>query len=182
MTRYRPIPPEAMTPEQLEVREEVIGGPRGRMVPPVEVWIRSPELASHAAKLGGYIRFKSSLPPRLHEIAVLVTGRHWTSQFEWWAHARLAKEAGIPDAVIDAIRERRDPKIDDAKQAVVYRVAKMLLDQRGQLPDALFAEAQQTLGEQGLVDVVATVGYYCFVSLTLNAFEVPVPGGEQPLS
>ena len=67
MTRYRPIPPEAMTPDQLKVREEVIGGPRGRMVPPVEVWIRSPELASHAAKLGGYIRFKSSLPPRLHE-------------------------------------------------------------------------------------------------------------------
>lgn len=180
MTRYSTISPDSMTEAQRRVREEVLAGKRGRMVPPIEIWLRSPGLAARAQGLGEYCRFETALPPRLAELAILVSARHWRAQFEWWAHARLAREAGIADAVIEAIRMRRAPELADPESRIVYRFATAMLE-NGRTDDALFAETKSTLGERGLVDLVGIVGYYALVSLTLNAFEVPVPDGSLPL-
>jgi 4-carboxymuconolactone decarboxylase len=169
-----------MTEAQRRVRDAVLAGKRGRMVPPVEVWLRSPGLAERAQSLGEYCRFETALPPRLAEIAILVSARHWRAQFEWWAHARLARDAGIDEAVIEAIRTRREPPLADAQSRLVYRFARALLAD-GRVDDALFAEAQRLLGERGVVDLVGIVGYYALVSMTLNAFEVPTPDGTAPL-
>jgi 4-carboxymuconolactone decarboxylase len=169
-----------MSEEQRRVREQVTAGKRGRMVPPIEIWLRSPGLAARAQSLGEYCRFETMLPPRLSELAILVSARHWTAQFEWWAHVRLAREAGIADAVIEAIRTRQTPELADPESRIVYRFAAAMLE-NGRADDTLFAEAKATLGERGLVDLVGIVGYYALVSLTLNAFEVPVPDGTLPL-
>jgi 4-carboxymuconolactone decarboxylase len=123
MTRYSTLSPDSMTEAQRRVREEVLAGKRGRMVPPIEVWLRSPGLAARAQSLGEYCRFESALPPRLAELAILVSARRWAAQFEWWAHARLAREAGIADATIEAIRTRRTPDLTDAESRIVYRFA-----------------------------------------------------------
>jgi 4-carboxymuconolactone decarboxylase len=179
MTRYRPLSPDAMTPEQHRLRDEVVRGARGRMTPPVEVWLRSPGLAEHAQRLGEYCRFRSALPPALSELAILVCASHWQAQFEWWAHARLAREAGVPEAVVAAVRAGTPPPLGDPAATVVYRFSKTLLEER-RVPEALFAEAQERLGERGVVDLVGLLGYYALVSLTLNAFEVPVPDNERP--
>jgi 4-carboxymuconolactone decarboxylase len=180
MTRYSTIDPEKMSPEQRRVRDEVIAGPRGRMVPPVEIWLRSPELAAALHKVGEHCRFRSALPPRLAEVAILATARRWTAQFEWWAHAQLAREAGIEEPVIEAIRTGVEPPLADDDQRLVYRFARAMLE-HGRVDDALFAQAKERLGERGLVDLVGILGYYALVSFTLNAFEVPVPDGTLPL-
>jgi 4-carboxymuconolactone decarboxylase len=180
MTRYSTLSPDSMTEAQRRVRDEVMAGKRGRMVPPIEIWLRSPGLAARAQSLGEYCRFESALPPRLAELAILVSARRWAAQFEWWAHARLAREAGIADAVIEAIRTRQEPALADGQSRAVYRFATAMLD-RGRADDALFAETKATLGERGLVDLVGLLGYYALVSLTLNAFEVPTPDGTVPL-
>jgi 4-carboxymuconolactone decarboxylase len=180
MTRYSTINPDSMSEEQRRVREEVMEGKRGRMVPPIEIWLRSPGLAAKAQSLGEYCRFETALPPRLTELAILVSARRWTAQFEWWAHALLAREAGIPDAVIEAIRTRKTPALVDPESRVVYRFAAAMLE-NGRADDPLFAETKASLGERGLVDLIGIIGYYALVSLTLNAFEVPVPDGSLPL-
>jgi len=180
MTRYSTLSPETLTPEQRRVREAVLGGPRGRMVPPVEVWLRSPGLAETAQKLGEHCRYRTALPPRLSELAILVSARRWTAQFEWYAHAPFARDAGLPEDIIEAIRTGREPTLEDPMDRVVYRVSKAILD-AGRLDDALFAEAKEKLGERGLVDLVGILGYYALVSFTLNVFEVPIPDGKPPL-
>jgi 4-carboxymuconolactone decarboxylase len=118
------------------------------------------------------------LPRDLAELAICVTAAHYRAEFEWWAHARMAHEAGVAEAVTDAIRRGREPRLDTLAARVVYRTA-VALNRRHRLSDAEFAEARQVLGEQGLVDVVGLCGYYALVSLTLNAFEVPVPDASR---
>jgi 4-carboxymuconolactone decarboxylase len=180
MTRYSILKPETLTPEQRRIREQVTGGPRGRMVPPIEVWLRSPGLAEEAQRLGAYCRYHTALPRRLSELAILLSARHWTAQFEWYAHAAFARDAGLPEDVIEAIRTRREPALSDPDDELVYRVSKSIL-KKGRLDDALFATATERLGERGLVDLIGILGYYALVSFTLNVFEVPVPEGEPPL-
>jgi 4-carboxymuconolactone decarboxylase len=180
MPRYSTISPDAMSPEQRRVRDQVMAGPRGRMVPPVEVWLRSPGLAEHAQKVGEHCRYRTALPAHLSELAILVSARHWTAQFEWYAHAPFARDAGVSNEVIEAIRTRREPPLADPESRLVYRLAKAMLE-TGRIDDALFAEARERLGERGLVDLIGILGYYALVSFTLNAFEVPIPEGRPPL-
>src|SRR3954468_22675707 len=101
MQRMKQLSSADMTDEQRGVYEAIAAGPRGGVRGPFNVLIRSPELADYAQKLGAYIRFSSSLPARLNELAICVTGRYWTAQYEWYAHSRLAKQAGLADSIID---------------------------------------------------------------------------------
>lgn len=181
MSRLPDLRYEDMTAEQQRVHDEIKAGPRGNVVGPLKVWLHSPGLATHAQKLGAYARFHSALPPELSEIAILVTGAHWRANFEWYAHARLAREAGISDAVIEAIRKGEEPALEDAKARAVYAVARELHESRA-LSDATYAAAEAALGHQGLVDLVGILGYYTLVSMTLNAFEVPTPDGSLPFA
>jgi 4-carboxymuconolactone decarboxylase len=178
MSRLQEVPYERMTPEQQRVHDAIVGGPRGTIRGPFIPWLANPAFADAAQKLGEYCRFNTVLPRDLAELAICVTAAHYRAEFEWWAHARMAHEAGVTEAVTDAIRRGREPRLETAAARAVYRTA-MALNRRHRLSDAEFAEAREVLGEQGLVDVIGLCGYYALVSLTLNAFDVPVPDGSR---
>jgi 4-carboxymuconolactone decarboxylase len=179
MTRLPELRYEDMTAEQQRIHDDIAAGPRGRVEGPLKVWLHAPKLATHAQKLGAHARFQSALPPALSELAILVTAATWRSDFEWYAHTRLAREAGISDAVIEAIRKGDEPALTDAKSRAVYAVACELHQTRA-LSDATYAAAEEALGRSALVDLVGIIGYYTLVSMTLNAFRVEVPGGTRP--
>jgi 4-carboxymuconolactone decarboxylase len=149
-------------------------------VGPVGVWLNRPELALRATALGRYIAHETGLPRRLKELAVLVTARVWTAQYEWHAHAAWAAEAGLDPAIIDAIAARLPPPFTDAAAAAVHDFALALHTHR-RVDDALYARTAAALGgEAALVDLVAVLGFYGFVSMSLNTFDVPLPAGAAP--
>lgn len=179
MSRYREIAPEEMTPAQRRVRDEIVAGRRGRFGGPFELLIRAPEICGHAARLGEHLRWGTSLPDRLSELAIITTARFWRAQYEWYAHAPLAAKAGVPEAAIEAIRHGETPDFARPDEALVHRICSELFASR-RLSDATFAEATQTLGEGGLVEVIAILGYYTLIGNTLNAFQVALPAGVAP--
>ncbi len=178
MSRLAPLDLDQLTPRQQEVADDIIAGPRGGLRGPFQAWLRSPELADRAQRLGEHCRFGTELPRELTELAILLTGKHWRAQFEFWAHARLAQEAGLPDAVIEAIRVGSTPTFADQAQRAVYDFVTEHFETR-RVGDATYRQAIAALGETGVVDLIGIVGYYGLVSMTLNVFEVPVPEGEQ---
>jgi 4-carboxymuconolactone decarboxylase len=182
MPRLQPIDLDALTPEQRAVADAIIFGPRGGLRGPFEAWLRSPGMAQPAQELGAYCRFGSSLPAHLSELAILLTGKHWKAQFEFWAHSRLATAAGLAPEVIEAIRTGQRPALDDPAAQTIYDfVTEYFATSR--VTDATYRRAVDAFGEAGVVDLVGTVGYYGLVSMTLNVFEVSVPPGEtEPLS
>ena len=177
MSRLPDLPREAMSTEQGRIHDEIVAGPRGRVQGPLKIWLNAPGLADAAQKLGTYMRFGSHLAPRLSELAIIVTGAHYKAEFEWYAHVRFAHEAGIPEAVTEAIRRGETPELPDADQRIVHRAA-VELTRDHKLGDATFNEAVEVLGLPALVDLIGIVGYYGLVSLTLNAFEIPTPDGS----
>lgn len=176
MSRLSPPDYDDMTPEQQAVHDAIVSGPRGSVRGPFLAWIASPQMADRAQKLGEYFRFNTSITRDLAEIAILVTGARYKAEFEWWAHSRMASEAGVADEVIEAIRTGREPVFDTIAAKTVYQTARAL-NERHRLTDDEFATARQVLGEQGLIDVIGLCGYYALVSLTLNAYEVETPDG-----
>lgn len=177
MARLTPLTPDQMTDEQREVAQAIIGGPRGGLRGPFEAWLRSPVLADRAQRLGEFCRFNSSLAPHLSELAILLTGKHWSSQYEFFAHSRLGRQAGLPDETIEAIRTGQHPALRDASEEAIYELVTEYLA-RHRVSDATFERTRDVLGETGVVDVIGVVGYYSLVSMTLNVFEVALPEGE----
>ena len=177
MSRLPDLPREAMSDEQGRIHDEIVSGPRGRIQGPLKIWLNSPGLADVAQKLGAYMRFGSRLAPHLSELAIIVTGAHYKAEYEWYAHVRFAHDAGIPETVTEAIRMGETPDLPDPEQRIVYKVAVELTRDHG-VSDATYAEAVEVLGLPALVDLIALVGYYGIVSLTLNSFEIPTPDGS----
>ena len=178
MSRLPDLDPAKFSPEQKKVHEAVLAGPRGRVVGPIKVWLANAGLAEHAQALGAYCRFNSSLPPRLSELAICTTGAFWKANYEWFAHAPLAIKAGIDPAAIEAIRTGGAPKFTKADEQAIYDFARDLLTTRRVSP-ATFERAKKELGETSVIDLVGIIGYYGLVSVTLNAFELPLPDGEK---
>jgi len=177
MSRLPDLAYEDMTPEQRALHDAIVSGPRGQIQGPLRAWLHSPALGDVAQKLGAYIRFNSRLEPRLSELAIITTGAHFKAEYEWYAHVRFAHDAGIPESVTEAIRKGGTPDLPDDDQRVVHKVAAEL-NRTHRLSDATFDEAKAVLGLPALIDLIAIVGYYGLVSLTLNAFEMPTPDGS----
>jgi 4-carboxymuconolactone decarboxylase len=169
--------PGEMSAEQKETYDESIAGKRGAPPAPMMAWLNSPEMARHATRLGAVLRFDTIFPAKLSEIAILVTARHWTAHYEWYAHKRLALKGGMDAKIIDAIRDRRTPQFEDPKAQMIYDVAKTLHEAHG-LSQALYDEAIDVLTLRGLVEIIGLCGYYTMVSMTLNTFEFGLPEGE----
>jgi 4-carboxymuconolactone decarboxylase len=177
--RFPEIKQEQMTEAQKRVYEEIAslrGGVRG----PFGVLLRSPELADRWQKLGGYVRFKSSLPPRLNEFAILITARFWGSKYEWFAHRPLAVKGGLAESIADDLAQNKRPANMKADEELVYEFC-TTLHREHFIDDGLFKRAMETLGERGVVDLIAVSGFYTAVSMVLNVAEIPIPpDGKSP--
>jgi 4-carboxymuconolactone decarboxylase len=181
MARIPLVSPNTMTDDQRRVYERIVAGPRKVMVGPLRAALHNPELADRWQQLGELLRYRTSISPRLSELAILVTARRWNSQVEWHIHAQAARNAGLSDAVIEAIQHAQPPVFNAPVEAGVYEYAREL-QVVGQVSDDVYARVLRALGVIGVVELTAVIGYYTMVSMTLNAHEIPLPdGAEKPL-
>ena len=155
--------------------DEILSGPRGNLNGPFLGWIASPELAQHAQRLGAFCRYRTGLPLRLSELAILVTAARWRSQAEWHIHHPIALDAGLPAATAEAIRLGVEPAFESDDDALIYAFANELYDTR-RVSDATFARAQEHFGHAVVVNLVALLGYYALVAMTLNTFGMRADG------
>jgi 4-carboxymuconolactone decarboxylase len=179
MARIQFPPLNDMTPAEKSAYDEAVAGLRGHAPAPMAAWLRNPELARRAQKLGEYVRFQIDLAPRLRELAVLVVARYWSAHHEWRIHKQKALEHGLGADVIAAITDRRRPTFHDEAERIVYDIATSIIDTRT-VPDQLYRAGVAALGEKGFVELVTVIGYYTFVSMTLVAFEIGLPEQLQP--
>ena len=177
--------------EQKVLWDYILNGPRGgsliglgeslKCLPgPFNPWMQIPSFGKLAAEMGERLRFRSVLPGKLRELAILTAGVHWKAEFEFWAHARVARAEGLPDSIIDALQAGTAVPYEDDLQRLVHAAAKDLVETgrpRSQLPE----ELADALGWPAVVELVALVGFYCMVSFTLNAFDVALPDGVAPI-
>jgi 4-carboxymuconolactone decarboxylase len=177
--RFKPLTWDTMTPEQQAMADHLLSGERGGMNGPFNVMLRSPEMGDLAQKLGAQLRFHTSIPNRLNEMAILMTARFWTSQYEWASHRRNALAAGLNSAVIDAIAAGKRPDSMRADEEAIYNFSSELLNTR-QVSDTSFKAVVDKFGERGAVDLTGVMGYYCIVSMMLNIDRYPLPEGDKP--
>lgn len=171
MARIPELDPDKLSDAQRPIYEAIASGPRGGVRGPLAVWLNRPALADSAQQLGRYCRYDSSLPPRLSELAILVTARIWDAAFEWQAHEPAARKAGLADNIIAALATDQLPAFAQPDEAAVYHVARELNLQRA-ISDERYREAEQLLGRDGMIDLIGVLGYYSLVSMTLKAFDI----------
>ena len=185
--RFKLIPLEDLTPKQKALSDAIKSGPRAKLASsgaskpgplggPFNVWLRSPGIGNLVQQLGEEIRFRSSLSGKLNELAILVTARNWTSQYEWVAHHKLALEGGLDPKIAEAIAQGRRPEGMDADETLVYEFSRELQDTQG-VSDGMYARAVARFGERGVVDLISVNGFYVLVSMCLNVDRTPVPPG-----
>ena len=174
--RFKPLTWETLTPGQLTMVENVMSGQRGSMQGPYNVLLRSPELGNLAQQFGAHTRYNSSLPLLLNELAILLVARFWSSQFVWWAHKRIALDAGLDAALVDSIAAGKLAPPLPADVAAVYGFCSELLQTR-RVGDAAYTALLAQFGEAGVVDVMGTMSYYTLVSMSLNVDQYPLPDG-----
>ena len=176
--RMPPIPDEAMTQAQKAAVEEFRAA-RGEPEGPWAVILRSPELLNRLRGVSDYLRFNSSLPPRLSELVILITAREWSQNYEWAAHHRLALEGGLSPDIAAAVADGRRPErmADDEKALYDFCTA---LHRDGRVSDATYASALAEFGEQGIVDMVGLSGYYTLIAMVLNTARTPLRPDATP--
>jgi 4-carboxymuconolactone decarboxylase len=172
-------PDTAMTPEQRKVYDTVASGPRGKVQGPLLAALHRPELADKWQQLGELLRYRTTLPLRLSEIAILVTAQRWRCQLEWHLHEGFALQASVPRAVVDDIRAGRRPASAEQLELAVHDYAAELQDRRA-VSEETYRRALGYWGVVGVVELTALVGYYTMVAMTLNAHEFPLPAGVEP--
>jgi 4-carboxymuconolactone decarboxylase len=177
--RFKPLTYDEMTPAQKTMIDHLLAGERGGTNGPFNVLLRSPEMGDLAQNLGAYLRFHSSLPRKLNEFAIVLTGRHWNAQYEFYAHRPLAIQAGMSEAVIDAVAAGKRPAGMKPDEETVYNFCTELENSK-QVTDATFKAAVDKFGERGAVDLIAIQGYYTLVSMILNVDQYPLPDGAKP--
>lgn len=174
-----PLPPlDAMTEAQRAAADDLIAGPRKGVKGPFIPLLRSPELMSRLQKVGEYLRFHSSLAPRISEFATLCVARWWSQQFEWVMHVPLALKAGTSKETIDAIGEGRRPSAMSAAEAVVHDFIAELLTTKG-VAQPTYEAVRNELGEQGLIDLIGIVGYFTTMCMVLNVAHTPPEFGDE---
>jgi 4-carboxymuconolactone decarboxylase len=182
--------PDLLGEQQREVYDAIVGGPRaeapavfhyaddrGRLLGPFNAMLYSPVVGGPLQELGAALRFRTSLTNREREMATLIVAAYWRSDYEWYAHERIGRHAGLTEKELTALKTGRDPVLPGLRERIVYEAARsMTADQ--DLGDALYNEAVATLGRPTLVELVALVSYYNALALQLRVFRVRVPKGE----
>ncbi|MBI4308234.1 MAG: carboxymuconolactone decarboxylase family protein [Chloroflexi bacterium] len=179
MARVPYVTREDLPPEQRRLYDDISQG-RGHVSAPFKALLNSPEACAVVSALGQYVRFKSTLPAPLRELAILTVAREINCQYEWTYHEPLARQAGVSDAAIEALRYRRPLKGLPLDEAAVTRYARSLV-RAHQAGDALFRALQKRLGTRDMVNLTVTVGYYTLLGLSMKALEVELEPGMEPL-
>ncbi len=171
--RLPPIPEGQLTEAQKEALT-VFREVRGNLSGPWHAIIRSPGMLNPARSLSDYVRFNSSLTPRLSEFVIIITAREWSSPYEWNAHHRLAMQAGLNPEIATAVADGRRPEGMTADEAAVYAFC-IELHRNRSVSDVTYARALEQVGEQGVMDMIGLSGWYTLVSMVLNTARVPLP-------
>ncbi len=186
MSRLPELRHDELTPDGQAVWAAIAGTrgpqletPAGGLPGPFNAFIHAPDVGRGLTALGATLRFGTSIERRLSEVAIITVGARWQAEFEWWAHARMAREHGVPDAVIEAIGRGQTPAFEAADERIVHAIASSLA-RTGQLDQQAYDAGRELLGDSGMVELVALCGYYTLISFVLNAFDVPVPAGAAP--
>ena len=188
MPAKRPAPRLAIPEEkrmnaaQRAMMKAIRSGPRGKSVTPrgpFAVWLHAPQFGQLAQALGGHCRYKTAVPPRLSEFAILCTSRLWRAQYEWFAHAPIAEKAGVKPKTIQDLRAGRLPKTAAKDERAVYDFIQELYKKK-RVSDRNYKRVHALLGDAGIVEFVGIVGYYAMVAMTLNVF-VMMPPADQKL-
>lgn len=151
--------------------------PEGGMRGPFNALLYSPVIGDAVQQLGQQVRFETSIPPLLRELAILIVAAKWHAQYEWWAHEKIARSEGLDPNVIASLKAGTLPAFPRPAEALIYCFTRELLEQQ-RVSKQCYAQAIDLLGEAGVVELVALLGYYTLVSMSLNTFEVSVPEGE----
>jgi len=190
MSRLPIIQPQEFTPAQQRIFESITGGKRksvsaagssttaeGGLRGPFNALLYSPIIGDAVQRVGEAVRFEGALPPQLRELAILTVAAEWQAQYEWWAHERIARAEGLNDAIIVGVKSGMLPESADPEERMIYGVVRELIDQH-HIADERYAAAVALFGEAAVVELVLLVGYYTLIAMTLNAFAVAVPPGE----
>ena len=176
--RMPPIPTDKLTEAQKKAAAEFEAA-RGTLSGPWAVILRSPDMVNRARGLSDYLRFNSSLPPRLSEFVILITAREWTQQYEWNAHHSLAMKGGLNPEIAKAVAEGRRPEKMADDESALYDFC-IELHRNRSVSDATYARALAKFGEQGIVDAIGLSGWYTLVAMVLNTARTPLPAGAAP--
>jgi 4-carboxymuconolactone decarboxylase len=190
MSRLPYILSTKFTNEQRALFARIIGGKRGEgrtldtfltseggMKGPFNALLYSPVIGDAVQQLGQIVRFETSIPPTLRELAILCVAAKWRAQYEWWAHEKIARSEGLDSTIITSVKAGTLPAFTRPAESIVYHFAQELLEQQ-RVSEQCYTQAVDLLGEVSVVELVALLGYYTLVSMSLNTFEVPVPEGE----
>jgi alkylhydroperoxidase family enzyme len=182
------LEPEALSDEQRVLYDVIVGGPRGqgprafpltdeagRLNGPFNAMLMNPEVGTAVQELGAAIRYRSSLPDRARELAILELAVLRRCAFEWYAHERVGRNVGLTADELEALRTGKPCATFSGQETLVRRLVDAIVKKRD-LDDALFDEAQRELGEQMLTDLIALVGYYDLLALSLQLWRTPLPG------
>ena len=177
--RFKALKWDEMTPPQKTMMEHLVSGERRGAGGPFNVLLRSPEVGDLVQQFGAQMRFHSSLPRKLNEMAIIITARHWTAQYEWNAHRAAAAQAGLGEPIIQAIAAGKRPSSMDGDETIIYNFATELLNTK-QVSDPVFKAVKDKFEERGVVDLINVMGYYQLVSMLLNVDRYPLPAGAKP--
>jgi len=178
-SRLPNIAQEDLSPKQAQILADIVASPRGNLSGPFLAWIHSPGLASPAQELGAFCRYATSLEARLTELAILQTAAWWQSQAEWQLHEPIAREVGLSDAVITALKDGDTPEFKVEDERLVFHIGQSIYRDR-RLQPVLYDQGVSCFGTQGMVELVGVFGYYALVAMTLNVFEMRLED-DQPL-
>ena len=190
MGRLAPVTFEQLNDDQRALWDNITTGPRanpdrphgglagedGALIGPFNALFQSPQIGDAVQQLGAALRYETSLPADLLEVAILTIGGEWRANFEFWAHARLGAAAGVPQAAIDSIRNGETPQFDDPRHAAVYAFGRELIETK-RVSDARYDALKALVGERGVFEIASVMGYYALVSIALNTFSVDLPPG-----
>nr|WP_249794276.1 carboxymuconolactone decarboxylase [Bradyrhizobium sp. BRP56] len=182
--RFAPLKAEELSPAQKAWADMISAPPRNAKftAPPYRAYIRNPDLAPKLSNLSEYLRWNTSLPARLSEMAILITARHWTAQYEWSAHYPLAIKGGLDPKIADAIAKGTRPESMKDNEAALYDLGIALYRDK-KVSDAVYNAALERFGERGITDIIAIMGYYDMVSMMLITMQAgPANNGVQPLA
>lgn len=174
-----PLPDlDRLTEEQQRVANAVASGPRGQVRGPLRAWLYSPELADRAQKLGEFLRWGTVLAPRVAELVILTTCRHYTCHYMWFNHVGLAVKGGLSPQLIDQIKNRQEPTFDKRDEAAAYAFVVEVLRHKA-VSDSTLSEVRALFGERGAVELGALIAHYHSGAIVLSLTDIELPDGSK---